>query len=432
MRVPFKVDSISDSSASVQVQIVPVNKSVDSYHVSNAVTISDLSTETTVDFTTFDGLGSCADLVACEYYMFKVITTASAVTFTIGDLVAISGSDIGNTGGDTGNTGGDTGNTGGDTGNTGGDTGNTGGDTGTTSSEKSVLLKINASEYTSSYGSTNGVSPSASGNGAPITAGYVSTDSEGNLVIKADNGNQIQQQFWGDQSATAQSTYKAAIAAMGSSTDGKKVQFVVTNKGTSMLMFKYYVKVPNVYDTPSGMNVGDSAEECLTIDVGDSKVVTITLPSGKTFPSTMKQDNTTTDAALSVWFLAQAKNWDGSGMNAVVSPLYLVSGDASIEAPTNPTQAPTKPTQAPTPATQPTEPTTAPTQATQPTTAPTAAKDPCDVNADGSLNISDIQLVKKALMNLDPSKVDSRADVNGDGAITPVDYFMIKKAFENQ
>ena len=199
---------------------------------------------------------------------------------------------------------------------------------------------------------------------------------------------------------------------MGSSTDGKKVQFVVTNKGTSMLMFKYYVKVPNVYDTPSGMNVGDSAEECLTIDVGDSKVVTITLPSGKTFPSTMKQDNTTTDAALSVWFLAQAKYWDGSGMNAVVSPLYLVSGDASIEAPTNPTQAPT--------------------QATQPTTAPTAAKDPCDVDGDGVVNISDIQVVKKSLMTLDPNNLDARADLDGDGAVTPCDYFKIKKAFESK
>ena len=268
---------------------------------------------------------------------------------------------------------------------------------------KEAILSFNTTgrNYSDCWGmATEWSGGTSNGNGANMKNGLVSS-ADGNLLVLTPNGTtakMIQQQLWGDQSKNAQNAYKKAIAALGSDTTGKKLQFTVTNSSAAnSLKFGFKLTCPGGVGT-FNYNTNDTQ---FVVKKGETKEITLDLPDGKTFPATMASGSDTYDAALSFEFNAVSLNSDESGwtkgdINAVVSPIYLVSGEAP--------------------------------ETTTTTTTTTTVKPPVlsgDANNDGVVNVLDLIRIKRYIADKSVAINTENADVNGDGAVNAIDVYAL-------
>ncbi len=216
---------------------------------------------------------------------------------------------------------------------------------------------------------------------------------------------------------------------MGASTTGKKYEFTITNNADNTAKFGF--KIFTAGDIANfDYNTNDTQFE---IAPGASKTMTLDLPEGKTFPSTVTSNGTTTDGYLSFEFNAVCSAWNQGKINLEVSPIYLVGEGGSIVTTTTTTTTTAKATTV-----QPTS--TATTQITstgktnsQPPTQTTTNNSNSklgDLDLDRSINIFDLLIMKRIVGSPDSDYAKSyqaNADLNKDNTVNISDLLIIKK-----
>ena len=306
-------------------------------------------------------------------------------------------------------------------------------------------------DYSDCWGQAMGLTTGdLNGNGAVKSAGLISGDNSGNLIISSGDAgcNMIQQQLWGDQSSNARKVYMAAIETMGTSTTGKQFRFTVTNNADNNLKFGFEILAVGTEWGSSlfGFNYNKEGEQAI-ITPGESKEFVMDLPEGLDFVTEVAQDASFTDGYLNFAFNAICEGWNQDEINATVSPIMLVNAGGATDPETTTTTTTTTTTQAPeTTTTTTTEaPTTTTTQAPEttttttteaPTTTTTQAPETtttktqgdgsaCDANGDGIVNIFDAIRIRRYLADK-TVEVAKGADCNNDGAVDANDLYALR------
>ena len=293
-------------------------------------------------------------------------------------------------------------------------------------------FKMGRKDYSDCWGQAMGLTTGdLNGNGAVKSAGLISGDNSGNLIISSGDAgcNMIQQQLWGDQSSNARKVYMAAIEAMGTSTTGKQFRFTVTNNADNNLKFGFEISAVGTEWGSSlfGFNYNKEGEQAI-ITPGESKEFVMDLPEGLDFVTEVAQDASFTDGYLNFAFNAICEGWNQDEINATVSPIMLVNAGGATDPETTTTTTTTTTTQAPeTTTTTTTEaPTTTTTQAPETTTTKTQGDgSACDANGDGIVNIFDAIRIRRYLADK-TVEVAKGADCNNDGAVDANDLYALR------
>ena len=250
-----------------------------------------------------------------------------------------------------------------------------------------------------------------------MSGGYIASTAEGGLKISTlgAQAKMIQQQLWGDQSRKAISSYKSAVAALGTDGSDKNLYFTVTNNGSNLLNFKFklYINDSNKNEIMTLDYTSSSMEKW--IEVGDSYTYDIEIPDGTVLPA---------EGYVSMEIFAVDKYYKGAVIDVDMTPVYLVN-DAYVR----PTEATTTTTTTTRSITEKTTSTTTSTTSDQGGDTPPVVRG--DLNFDGVVNISDVQIMKKIAAYPHIDKAESAeqrtaADLSGDGLVTTVDLYILK------
>ena len=281
-------------------------------------------------------------------------------------------------------------------------------------------FKMGRKDYSDCWGQAMGLTTGdLIGNGAVKSAGLISGDANGNLIISSGDAgcNMIQQQLWGDQSSNARKVYMAAIETMGTSTTGKQFRFTVTNNADNNLKFGFEIKAVGTEWGSSlfGFNYNKEGEQAI-ITPGESKEFVMDLPEGLDFVTEVAQDASFTDGYLNFAFNAICEGWNQDEINATVSPIMLVNAGGATDPETTTTTTTTTTTQAPETTTTTTTTTTNKTQ---------GDGSACDANGDGIVNIFDAIRIRRYLADK-TVEVAKGADCNNDGAVDANDLYALR------
>ena len=286
-----------------------------------------------------------------------------------------------------------------------------------------LTFSLGRKDYSDCWGQTMGMSGGdANGNGAVKSKGYISAANGVLKISSLGNGcNMIQQQLWGDQSSTAQSSYLAALDAMGTTTTGRQLKFTVTNNADNNLKFGF--KIYSAGDVFT-FNYNVEGEQTI-IAPGASHEFVMDLPEGKEMVRTVDTDLGPIDGYLSMEFNAICEGWNNDEIEVSVSPIMLVAtGETPAETTTTTTEAPETTTTTTTEAPETT--TTTTTKAPVETTTTTAGSgDKYDANGDGKVNIFDAIRVKRYIAD-NKVEVASGADTDDNGSVDATDLYAIR------